>query len=154
VPLEVMMADPAVAALAAAGDGEDAAGASVDADVAAAEDWPVKDDEIERRLGAAEPASPTSVLERADRGGGGGGAQGGDLQAMKAEAAARGYGKLYAAFGGGRAGLEACAAGMRPRPLWGLRSPSGQWVVRFVARAPESFAEPAHSALDIMGRAS
>lgn len=30
---------------------------------------------------------------------------------LQAEAAAKGYGRLYAVFGGGREGLEACAAG-------------------------------------------
>ncbi|KAK9839857.1 hypothetical protein WJX81_006741 [Elliptochloris bilobata] len=64
VPVEEMMADPAVAALAAAGDGGDAlATLSADANPADLADWPKK-----------------------------------------------GYGHLYAAFGGGRAGLEACAA--------------------------------------------
>ena len=35
----------------------------------------------------------------------------GRVGALEAEAAAKGYGKFYAAFGGGRDGLTACRAG-------------------------------------------
>lgn len=37
-----------------------------------------------------------------------------EYEANMKEAGTRGYGKLYAVFGGGREGLHACAAGMRP----------------------------------------
>ena len=40
-----------------------------------------------------------------------------ELQALEAEAASKGYGKMYAAFGGGREGLEACAASELPCSL-------------------------------------
>ena len=38
------------------------------------------------------------------------------MAALEAEADQKGYGKLYAAFGGGTDGLEACAAGRRCLP--------------------------------------
>lgn len=100
------MADPAVAALAAAGDGGDAA-ASADLDPAdlGAGDWPVTEQEI-ARLGAA----PTGSQDRAGAGAGGG-PEGGDYERTQAEAKTRGFGELFSAFGGGRDGLEACAAG-------------------------------------------
>ncbi len=42
-----------------------------------------------------------------------------EYEANMKEAAARGYGKLYAVFGGGQDGLHACAAGTRPQPsVW------------------------------------
>lgn len=135
VPVEEMMADPAVAAMAAAGDGSDApASLSSDPDLAdldlnldlnldAEGEWPVREDIISERLG--EHASVPSSYSTSGEGfsgsvsGSGSGSmdQGAELDgamlaaAHKAEAAAKGYGKLYGAFGGGREGLEACAAG-------------------------------------------
>lgn len=46
-----------------------------------------------------------------------------EYEANMKEAGARGYGKLYAVFGGGREGLHACAAGMRPLCLLRRRPP-------------------------------
>ena len=37
-----------------------------------------------------------------------------EQEALVKEAASKGYGKLYAVFGGGLEGLRACAAGMVP----------------------------------------
>jgi hypothetical protein len=63
------------------------------------EEWLVDDEEIE----AASPQEPAAAWLEATH----------DAQRAQweAEAAANGYGKLYAAFGGGKEGLEACAAG-------------------------------------------
>ena len=132
VPVEEMMADPAVAAMAAAGDGSDApASLSSDPDLADLEgEWPVSEDIISERLGEQPSASSSSSTSgegvRGSVSGSSGGSmdQGADADgamlaaAHKAEAAAKGYGKLYGAFGGGREGLEACAAGAaRPAGL-------------------------------------
>ena len=40
-----------------------------------------------------------------------------DSAEMEEEASKKGYGKAYAAFGGGREGLEACAASKSSLPL-------------------------------------
>ena len=132
--MEEMLADPAVAAMAAAGDGSDApASLSSDPDLADLDlgdlegEWPVKEDIISERLGEQASVSssyPTSgdgfcssasgsVSGSMDLGADADGAM--LAAAHKAEAAAKGYGKLYGAFGGGREGLEACAAG---KPCW------------------------------------
>lgn len=41
-----------------------------------------------------------------------------DVEMLKREAEAKGLGRMYAAFGGGREGLEACAASTIPRSPW------------------------------------
>ena len=46
-----------------------------------------------------------------------------NLAEMEKEASKKGYGKAYAAFGGGREGLEACAASKSPLSLWPLSQP-------------------------------
>lgn len=124
------MADPAVAALAAAGDGSGAAASlSSDPDLADLDladpegEWPVEEDIISERLGEQAPASSSSSASGEGFRGSVSGSSGGSMDqgpdaggamlaaAHKAEAGAKGYGKLYGAFGGGREGLEACAAG-------------------------------------------
>ena len=142
VPVEEMMADPAVAAMAAAGDGSDApASLSSDPDLANLDlnldpnldleaEWPVREDIISERLGEPAFASSSSSASREGFRGRASGSSSGSMDqgadadgaklaaANKAEASAKGYGKLYGAFRGGREGLEACAAGAaRPAGL-------------------------------------
>ena len=116
------MADPAVAAMAAAGDSSDAsASLSLDPDMDG--EWPVKEEIISERLGEQAFASGLNPAKGEGSSGSATGSSSGSLDqgtdaeaaaraaANKAEASAKGYGKLYAAFGGAREGLEACAAG-------------------------------------------
>lgn len=74
------------------------------ADVATAS----KDDDMEAV--ASEPASKPMVAVRPTDAA---------MLAMDADAASKGYGKAYAAFGGGREGLEACTASENPT-FWSI----------------------------------
>lgn len=63
-----------------------------------------------------------------------------NLAEMEAEASKKGYGKAYAAFGGGREGLEACAASKFVLLLWPLSQPmqpaQSFCMVMFIVQLP------------------
>ncbi len=79
------------------------------ADTDVESEWSTDDADIQRAHAAQQRARPPRLNEA-------------QLTELQAEGDAKGYGRMYAAMGGGREGLEACAAGdtlspTKPTPL-------------------------------------